>query len=356
VKHLAITLSTAIIILTALLSCSEGITEPEKKIKHPREMTWTVDTLQMPKDAIQVFPYDIVVLSPKDVWLATWLGHGAMMHYDGKTWSMVKEIGGGISRVIEGNNKDIWTTGYIGSGFVEEFIQLSYFGNYRNGIWTDYKLNTRSQMLGLTKDDQGNIWGGGRDGIIIKYDGTQFIVDTIKLNLGPETSYFLSDILYHQGKIHALVWSYNRETHAEIHYYIHGTLKNWQVVETMEITMFSRWKWGIQDLYVDSSGELYSSGQGGVWKREQDRWNPILQLNYGINEIFSLDEKYMFALGGYSLVFFYNGTNWENISDLFKIKDPTISFQVGWTDGYETFIVGYGELNGNLGTYIFHGK
>jgi hypothetical protein len=354
-KRLAITLSTALIIVTAILSCGEGITEPEKKIKHPREMTWTVDTLQMPKDAIQVFPYDIVVLSPKEVWFATWVGHGAMMHYDGKTWSMVKEIGGGINRVIEGNKKDIWTTGYIGQG-VGEGYQVSYFGNYHNGLWTDYKLKTRSEILGLTKDDQGNLWGGGRDGIIIKYDGTQFIVDTIKLNLTNEKSYFLKDIAHHEGKIHALVSSDYRETNVQRYHYVQGTLKNWQVVETMEITMFSRWKWGIKDLYVDSSGELYSSGQGGVWKREQDRWNPILQLNYGINEVFSLDDKYMFALGDYKLVYFYNGTNWENISDLFNIKDPTFSFEVGWTDGYETFIVGYGELNGNLGTYIFHGK
>ena len=81
------------VLFLQLVSCKDTGTGPNQKpFKDPRQMTWTADTLPVPSGAIQVLPEDLLVVSPTDIWLATWVGHGQIMHYDGKEWKMVTTV------------------------------------------------------------------------------------------------------------------------------------------------------------------------------------------------------------------------------------------------------------------------
>jgi hypothetical protein len=84
-KHLAITLSTAIIIVTAILSCGEGITEPNYPPGR-RDYVWTVDTLNPGDETLLLVR--IWGSSPKSIWAIASSSWSAttVWYYNGSAW------------------------------------------------------------------------------------------------------------------------------------------------------------------------------------------------------------------------------------------------------------------------------
>jgi hypothetical protein len=72
--------------------------------------------------------------------------------------------------------------------------------------------------------------------------------------------------------------------------------------------------------------------------------------------MYGMNENYLIAVGDFQQVLFYNGSNWENIVDLFRLTDPNLVFKNVWTDGYETFIMGRNFQGYPTKTIIWHGK
>lgn len=356
------TISIAIVVLlfVFLIGCNKTPTEPERRIKTPREMTWTADTLPVPQGAIQVLPEDLLVMSPTDIWLAIWVGHGQIMHYDGKEWKMVKEIGGGINSLVQGNSNDIWAGGYIGHQNGNEFTQTAYLGNYNGVSWYDKELSVQSEILDMTKDPDGNIWACGRNGVILKYDKIKWIADTIKvgyLNQYPDASYLLKSVEYYKDKIYVLgsIFDFNRRRN--IYYFFSGEINNWKLKDSMVTdSPSSIIKWGYSRLNTSTFGELYSVGLLGIWKFMNNGWTQIYKNDGTIYDISGPSKDYLIAVGDFQQILFYNGSNWENFSNLFPQIDRNFVSRNVWTDGYDTFIIGYTTTRWPMKTIIWHGK
>ena len=339
------------------LSCKDTGTNPNQTIKTPREMTWTADTLPVPEGAIQVLPEDLLVLSPTDIYLAIWVGHGQIMHYDGKSWKMVKEIGGGIDCFIQGNSNDIWAGGYIGHQNGSQFMRSIYLGNYNGISWYDNELSMQSEILDLTKDPDGNIWACGRNGVVLKYTQGRWISDIIKISFAYPAEYFLKSIESYNNKIYILASSMNTNTLVEKYFYITGDMKNWTIADSMTLdSPSSIIKWGYRGIYSYNFNKLYSYGLGGIWQYNDGLWNKLLETDGAINGITYTDENYLLAVGDFQKILFYNGSTWTNVNDLFHVKDPYFVFKNVWTNGYESFMVGYTFQGNPQKTIIFHGK
>ena len=348
-KNLIAVLITAAISCTAF-SCKDSGTGPNQKpFKDPREMTWTVDTLPVPEGAIQVLPKDLLVVSLTDVWLATWVGHGQIMHYDSKTWKMVKEIGGGINSLVQGNSNDIWAGGYSNT---------IYLGHYDGVSWTrSDDMGITGEILDMSRDPYGNIWACGRNGVVLKYSQGKWVADTIKINFSYPVEYFLKGIEYHNDMVFVLASSMNINTLVEKYFYISGNIKNWTVVDSMILdSPTSEIKWGYRGLYSKDYNKLYSYGLSGIWKYQIGGWKKIKEVEGAINGMYNADENYVMAVGDYQKVLFYNANSWVDIRVLFNLTDPTFVFRKVWTNGYETFITGDGNINGIEKTMIWHGK
>ncbi|MEW6654924.1 MAG: hypothetical protein AB1394_15830, partial [Bacteroidota bacterium] len=86
------------------------------------------------------------------------------------------------------------------------------------------------------------------------------------------------------------------------------------------------------------------------------QWEKIFNFYSDVREIFVESEEYIVAACEVGKVYYYNGSIWEDISDLFKVKDPTFAFRNVWTDGREIIITGNGTVNRYDRTIIWHGK
>jgi len=332
-------------------SCNSP-TENQQQFKHPRDMVWTADTLLPDPDAIQLLPENLLVFAPNDIWLVCYsdVAKRLLWHYDGKTWTPIESGGGKRYKDLAGYNQhDIWLGGYSG--------EKAHFTHKDGNNFIRHDFDIKGQILDMTMDDKGNIWACGRNGIIMKYDKTKWIADTLKMNFQYDTEYFLKAIEYYDNKVYTLLSTKNKNTLIETYYYAYGNLKNWTLGDSVTYNSPSMsFKFGHRELYTSKWGILYSNGLGGVWQYLNLGWEKILFDDGAINGLFGSRSDYIFALGDFQNIYFFNGINWENIKSLFQINDPNFVFQTGWTDGKDVFIIGYTFSGWPQKTVIWRGK
>lgn len=343
-------------------SCKDNGTGPTRKpFKNPREMTWTADTLKMPDYAIQLLPRDLLVVSPENIWLAAWVGHGQVFHYDGKSWEMVKEVGGGINCLVQGNTPNsIWAGGYIGRDVNGQFTQNAYLGYYNGTSWQDNEFQLKSELLDISKDTGGNIWACGRNGLVMKYENNKWIADTIKIGYKqtyPEVEYFLRSIEEYDYRQSVIAWIGDIDRKRNIYYYITGQIDNWSIVDSIVSELpIDVIRFGNFGVYPISNKKLYSYGSLGIWELRNAAWVKIYDFNSSIYDMYGASENYLLTVGAFRAVVFYEGASWERIENLLNVEDPYFSFTNVWTDGYGIIISGYGTVNDRQGTIIWYGK
>ena len=322
-------------------------------------MTWTADTLKPINDAIQLLPENLLVFSPNDIWLVSYsdIARGLLWHYDGKNWTesnIAADVGGMRVNDIAGyNSSNLWTVGYSG----DEIFIARYDGTH----WTrQNNMNIKGELLDMSKDPSGNLWACGRNGVIMKYDKTKWIADTIKvgyLDKYPDAGYLLKSVEYHKDRIYALGSVFDFDRRREVYYFFSGDINNWTIVDSMIIdSPSSTIKWGNRHLYASVMGKLYSVGLAGLWVYKNNNWEIHYNSGASLNGIYGINENYLIAVGDFQQVLFYDGNNWSDIRDLFHLIDPYFVFENVWTDGYETFIMGRNFQGYPTKTIIWHGK
>ena len=348
---------TLLSLFTILISCNEQGTNPNKTIKTPREMTWTADTLTSPDPTGgQLMMENILVFSTNDVWVCGWndVARGLIWHYDGTKWresNIVEDTGGmRVNNIAGYSSSDLWSVGYSG-----QEIFLAHFDGQH---WSrQNNMNIKGELLDMSKDPNGNLLACGRNGIIMKYDKTKWIAGTIKVNRFSDAGYFLSSVEFYKNKIHTISRVFDSKRGRDVYHYITGEINNWTIVDSMIIDQpYSIFKWGQWRLFSSEFGKLYSVGQQGIWLYNNIDWNTLYTISGTTYGISGPREDYLIAVGDFQKVLFYNGSNWENVANLFPQIDRNFVCRNVWTNGYETFIIGYGYINGSTKTIIFHGK
>ncbi|MGK9369084.1 hypothetical protein ACSSWA_09280 [Melioribacter sp. Ez-97] len=340
-----------ICIIGGLISCNDSTTDSNPPFKHPKEMTWTTDTLPVPEYAIQVLPEDLTVIAPDNIWLATWVGHAQFMHFDGDKWSLAHEIAGGIFSLTYDNYNRLWAGGYSNN------IYIGYFDGFNWNRVDD--MGVTGAILDMTTDEEGNIWACGRNGVVLKYSQSSetWSVDTIKIFFPYSVSYFLKSIQEYNNKIFILATSTNQNTLIEKYFFISGNIDNWAIEDSMTLdSPSSVIKWGYRGLYASDFNKLYSFGLGGIWEYQNGTSIKIKDVNGAINDVYGINEDYLFAVGDYKKVLFYDGALWINLSQFLITDDPTFTYWRVWTNGYQTVIAGYGNVDGITKTIVWRGR
>jgi hypothetical protein len=341
----------AVAISLVVFNCKDTGTGPtQKPYKDPREMTWTADTLPVPEGAIQVLPEDMLVVSPTDVWLATWMGHGQVMHFDGRTWKSSLDLGGGIDCLTQDVSGNIWAGGYSNT---------IYLGCYDGNSWA--RVNDKGitgEILDMCTDVNGNIWACGRNGVVLEYTQGKWIADTIKINFSYPVEYFLKSIEFYNGKAFVLASSINKNTLTEKYFYIYGAIKNWTIADSITLdSPSSTIKWGYRCLYSsDNNVELFSFGLGGIWQYASSSWKKLKDAYGAIDGLFVKEDNYIITVGDFQKALYFDGNTWNDIKEVLKTNDPYFTYWKVWTDGYEIIIAGFGTVDGIDKTIIWHGK
>ncbi len=346
------------ILLTTLLttfSCKESITDSRPRIiRAPQDMIWTADTLKGFDQYAQLIPRNLLVFAPNDAWLVCWsdIARGLIWHFDGKSWkesNIAADVGGmRVSDIAGYSSSDLWACGYTGD---EIFL-----AHYNGSKWTKYNTNgIKGDLLDMCKDTDGNLWACGRNGMIMKYDKTKWTYETFKIATLPNSELFFKSVSFFNNKVHLLLTTIKDNPWTEKYYFINGQAKNWTVIDSMIIDSPSaKIKWGYRGLHTGVS--LWSHGIYGLWKLDGNIWTQILNINNSIDGLYESATNYLIAVGDYKTARFFNGTNWSNISSLFNVSDPTFIFRNVWSNGYETFICGYGNFGTKEKLVVWRGR
>lgn len=350
-------IAVAVLLFASLISCKDAGTNPTPVIKTPRQMTWTADTLRSPDPtSIQLMMRNILVFSPNDVWICGWsdVARGLIWHYDGKQWSesnIGADVGGMRVDDIAGySSNDLWAGGYSGNN-----IFLAHYNGYK---WTrESDMNIRGELLDMSMDPNGNIWACGRNGMVLKFDKTKWTANTIKVNHYSDAEYFLQSVAYYKDKMHLIGIVSDAKRMKNVYYYITGDMDSWIITDSVvSDSPSSKIKWGDWNLNATNFGKFYSVGLEGIWAYSPNGWNQVYKIDSSIYGVSGISENYILAVGDFQQVLFFNGNTWENFVNLFPQINRNFVCMNVWTNGYETFIIGYGNVGGYLGTIIFHGK
>jgi hypothetical protein len=303
--------------------------------------------------------HDIWASSPTDVYVVgdneSPPGPGTIYHYHGTKWSASRFHvlnGGTISAaasflgVYGFSRNDVWVVG--GDVFIDNagnVIDSSLVIHF-NGIgWHKHRLLESGEILSVWGTDSSNIWFGGQNGLFFHFDGAQFVrinypmdlaVGTIRA-LKPDSIYLSS---YNQGQpidLYEVLDLFNGSSFTRI-----DTTQPYPATP----------RFGDYSLSLLNPGIIFTSGQGGVFKKTTMGWTKVLDTgNEIIAGMFVCAENNFFAVG-WGQVYQYDGEDWYRYP---QFSDYNINWTRVWTDGNEVFIIGY-TLSGLNKTVILHGK
>ncbi|KAF0142289.1 MAG: hypothetical protein FD122_643 [Stygiobacter sp.] len=335
-------------------SCDNPTDSRPRIIRPPQDMIWTADTLKGFDQYAQLTPENLLVFSPNDAWLVCWsdIARRLIWHFDGKSWNesnISADVGGMRVRDIAGySSSDLWVCGYTGD---EIFL-----AHYDGSSWTKYNTNgIKGDLLDMCKDADGNLWACGRKGMIMKFDKNKWSYETFKAPTFPNSEFFFKSATSYGNKIHLLLTTIRENPWSEKYYYITGQTNNWSAIDSIIIDSPSaKIKWGYRGLHAGIS--LWSHGIFGLWQYDGNNWIQKLSINNAIDCLYESASDYLIAVGDSKTARHFNGTNWINISSIFNISDPSFIFRNVWTNGYETFICGYGNFGTKEKLVIWRGK
>ncbi len=362
-KKIIVLLFPLVLILN---SCGDKGTETIQleQLKDPREMTWTLDTIYY-SGAFQTLMSNFCAFSSKNIYV---VGHssegsaGSIYHYNGDKWENVNYNARGILLRITGIGNELWGAGYRGTEVNGVRTEYSHIVKYDGSSWQEIILDnlwglvTIGSLQTITSENKNNIWAGGADGIIIHYNGTKWVKDTVNIPHTSKFSYGIRSIVMYQNKPFIMGTMFGG-TSGEIKvYHITGSEKNWTVKDSMIIIpgMNNVWTFGQEELYIGKSGELYSIG-GDVWEYNSGQWINRYNADDYISGMYEYREDYIFAVGHFSHLAFYDGKSWGRLTEL-ESKIPGVIYYDVWTDGKEVFIVGNLTSGFPQKSIVWHGK
>jgi hypothetical protein len=336
-------------------SCNENPADSRPRIiRPPQDMIWTADTLKGFDQYAQLTPENLLVFSANDAWLVCWsdIARRLIWHFDGKSWTesnIAADVGGMRIRDIVGySSSDLWACGYTGD---EIFL-----AHYDGSSWTKYNTNgIKGDLLDMCKDAEGNLWACGRNGMIMKYDKTKWEREIYDIPTLDNSTSLLKSTEYFGNKIHILLNSKQNNSSLEKYYHLTGRLNNWVIADSFTIdSPSSKIKWGYRGLHSGIS--LWSNGILGAWKYVDNAWVQNLSIMNAINSVYETASDYVLAVGDSKTALYSNGNNWTSIASIFNIADSKFVFKNAWTNGYETFICGFGNFGAKEKLVVWRGK
>ncbi|MDI6804958.1 MAG: hypothetical protein QME58_14165, partial [Bacteroidota bacterium] len=234
------------------------------------------------------------------------------------------------------------------------FLDSSLIIHFHGAQWIEVPIPRARNLLAIFGVSSNDIWAGGVEGTLYHYLGVSWSRHTPPRSYTRGSYQFLSFSGIRSDEIYAVsIW--NNVAHiGEIdstYYFLNKFQGNtWMVADSFLITAGQVFfPWGTQ-LWSSPEGNLYSAGPN-VYRLTENQWIEVLDTGKWMTRVLGTNERNIFAVGHFSTVYHWNGSDWFQFSQL-KLDD--VHYSSGWTDGNEVFIIGF--VNGGFKTVIAHGK
>jgi len=304
-----------------------------------RDYVWSIDSISRPG-----FPYlqSIWGSSPTDVWGAGFSEdvRDCLWHFDGVSWKRATEgtpitVFGNGSKIVGGiwgtAQNDVWAFG--GRIFSNPLSTEPFIMHYDGNQWSEV-LGDKNQMTdgftdiyAIRKD---HFWISSSDHVSEYKDGLW-------------KKYFIGENYYVQSisGIGSSVYLLAYPIGVDSLYLMKLSENNFMVID--KTILFSPGKFSPNGILF-ANNKVYTFGYGinstNTINEEIDlnKWqNDLKQLpNGGFGGSYKISSKDMWGIGSSSIVFQYNGENWQQL--FINYQNIEATFRGIWGDGNEIFI------------------
>lgn len=355
-KNIFILLFVAFCSVAIFNSCKDSGTNSEDKLKDPREMTWTADTLSYP-NSIQTLMTGFLAFSNKDIFA---YGHcdwsaGKVYHYDGIKWDVYDLTpyiyGYWVNKMIAFSRNNIYGVG--SSGDPDNLKVFNYNGtSWKYYMPAEYILGALYSVAG---DPPNNIYACGTNGLIYYYNGDYWKKEIINVKIPSNTSFDLISIAVYNNVVWTIADARNANTNYFRSFLIKGTTGNWTVQDSVNTNaspiIANR---GLFRVFLGDNKKFYSSGTRGYYSWDGNKWT-LLYNDTDNYHFYVYNDNYMISFGGVNAPKYYDGSSWYNFYSKLPGNED-IEFKDAWFDGKELFIIGLTINQFPEKTIIYHGR
>lgn len=365
VLHRTIQLSIIFFLLINFTGCKHSVDANDMQSKNLRNFKWSIDSLSYTtwgnvKDAPSVEGMWGVNDTTVYVYgFDSWGGAGTLWKYNGKTWERAKLMaseGGPMNKGVDiscvtgfsANNIYAFGDAYtnITGAFEHEAVGLHYDGVQ----WTRMSLPQAgsTSLMGsigsVAAVSPSMIYCGTHDGLLYSYNGLSWTVDTL--------AYISHADLYLQ--INAITVNSDRSLFLQTRQYDGQKTGNlyFQLIKyankrtTLIDSATNTAPWGGSAFWQSSNGNLYSSGDGGIFRRSNDKWVKIYSSEF-VGTIFGANDQHLVAVENRNVLYF-DGRSW---SPIYSLPSNTWGAKI-WCSDTDVFVA----YNVGSMLVVAHGK
>jgi hypothetical protein len=284
-----------------------------------------------------------------------WASFGSLWKFDGKHWQTLP-LGGGnpltdpyqLFAVKAISERDIYVFGYrnyMNDDPMQSRIDEALAVHFNGASWQNLSMPKVGRIYNVDHDSPSMTYCGGLDGALFCFDGSTWIVDTLK-----------NDFLWNWPPFVIVVgaasdngvWIQTRETNPKTGVYSFRFLKYKDKTITPIAASTMVCDWGGDSFWKSKEGNLYSCGSFGAFRFSGTKWTQIKGTSTMFYSIYGFDEKHIFLAEETSLLF-YDGTSWTTLNT--GINRPLHNAKI-WCSPNEVFVAFYD----GIATYVLRGK
>lgn len=347
--------SLLLLIVIFLINCGFITKSKNKKIKHPSEYRWTIDTLAVSVAFEPAFrPSDILYINKNDIYVFGGNAHwnDIYFHYDGEKWQDYESYA----------SQSTYSAYFVNS--VVFGVGEDYVGHGSNGLITSFKDNQWQRELKVDIEKSGflasiaisedDIWAGGYSGTLFHYNGSEWE------NFSLSDSIYIKDFSYNKnhGLYAKAISAFGRTDSTEelIECFILKFInQRWTIIDSFDAAKVDKnfHPFGSFNIYL-TDNYIYTCGEGGVYRKKYNEKEHIkfdLSRIAYFTDVHGTDDDNIFAVGTSGTADHWDG---ENLIILDEIAFRNVIYTKCWTDGKQVYIIGY-DLDKNC-SYVIHGK
>ena len=338
-----------LLIIIVLTYACQNPTDNGLRIKSPRKMTWTVDTLRA-SDNFQNLLEDVWGSSPNDVWATGWNPHQEILHYDGEKWNYIN-LGRifvspmYISRVYGFSETDVWFGGVESYRLPNyEYVDTAVIVHYNGIDWKrvpiEGRMDAGDNIFNIWGSDPDDVWFGGYNGELYHWDGSKIrrVALPIEIKNAPDKFGLLVCAAGNRrDNVYVTMQNLDTDVFPFLTHMFHYDGAQW--TEPIEP------RYGLLGpIWMSPEGSLYTSGI-----RKYNGTDFDFVINGGA--IYGTSDKNLIVLHS-NEIYHYNGVDWALI---YQTPNPNWFCTDVWMDHNEVFVVAQTYENVSV-SYAIHGK
>jgi hypothetical protein len=239
------------------------------------------------------------------------------------------------------NIDDIWVCGGSWSASSQNGVVLHYDGFVWKRLESDQFSTVLRSIWGSSSTD---LWAGGNDGLLLHFDGVNWQKVNVAIPYNYKPWYEIMVGSGNEAYMQGLVMLSTDIMSINYFYFLRLSNGVWEVMD--RFSNYDSFKWGRNDFWCSTKGELYSAG-GGVFQWNGSAWKELLHNN---GDYISGTDDLIFTASQAGMWLCFRGGQWR------KIELPVaeaMHFSGVWAA--DKHLVAYGMVAGDAGL-LLHGR